>query len=171
MTREELLSRIRRVRLFGFNRWEVYRDADISIETLKPDDLLPTQTYVLRGTVKAIEERIDSSELDLLHLQGAVVFDGVPFPPPIVEDSPEGLIINDGMHRVWIARKRNSTINCVRVRGASHPYYAYPLEKGWDEVQEVDVRPEVKKRYRDPENYKALFRDFNEVFPNVQVQR
>jgi hypothetical protein len=29
----------------------------------------------------------------------------------------------------------------------------------------------VKKAYRDKDNYKALFRDFNEVFPGVQKQR
>ena len=28
-----------------------------------------------------------------------------------------------------------------------------------------------KKEYRDPENYKALFRDFNEIFEGVQKQR
>jgi hypothetical protein len=29
----------------------------------------------------------------------------------------------------------------------------------------------VKKVYRDPQNYKALFRDFNEHFPGVQKRR
>ena len=28
-----------------------------------------------------------------------------------------------------------------------------------------------KKEYRNPENYKALFRDFNEIFEGVQKQR
>jgi hypothetical protein len=28
-----------------------------------------------------------------------------------------------------------------------------------------------KKEYRQPANYKALFRDFNAVFPGVQKQR
>jgi hypothetical protein len=28
-----------------------------------------------------------------------------------------------------------------------------------------------KKEYRDPQNYKALFRQFNELFPGVQKDR
>lgn len=170
---QELLSRLKRTRLCGFDQAEVYANATLSIETVSIENLLPTQTYVLRPITNFLRGLADSLEVDIFHLDGALVLDGVPFLPPIVEESPEGLILNDGMHRTWVARERCSTINAVVARGLppEYPYYAYPLADGWNGVAEVDERPTVKKRYRDPKNYKALFRDFNEVFPNVQVQR
>jgi len=40
-------------------------------------------------------------------------------------------------------------------------------------VEELDELPAgyQKKAYRRPDDYKALFRDFNDVFPGVQVER
>jgi hypothetical protein len=40
-------------------------------------------------------------------------------------------------------------------------------------VAELEDLPDEfqKKEYRLPDNYKALFRDFNAVFPGVQKQR
>lgn len=164
----ELLSRLKRTRLRGFDQAEVYRHAVLTLEPVEIAMLLPTQTYVLKHIVELIEGLADS--LGVFSLDGALIIDGVPFLPPIVEESLEGLIINDGMHRVWAARKRGTHINAVVIRNVppQYPYYAYPLENGWAGVAEVDEQPDVKKRYRDPENYKALFRDFNEAFPGVQ---
>lgn len=61
----------------------------------------------------------------------------------------------------------------VRNVPPEYPYYAYALEKGWGEVEELDELPDnyLKKAYRDPRNYKALFRNFNELFPGIQKQR
>ena len=102
----------------------------------------------------------------------------VPVIPPIVEEShePDGRtvwIINDGIHRVYAARSLGLPITVVRATGVSHPYYALALPGGWSEVEELDELPEryEKKTYREPDNYKALFREFNEVFPGVQKER
>jgi len=100
--------------------------------------------------------------------------------PPVVEESrePDGrtvLLINDGIHRVYAARKLGRRINVVLARNVpeEYPYYAYALRDGWKQVQELAELQEgyQKKEYRNPDNYKALFRDFNEVFEGVQKQR
>ena len=84
-------------------------------------------------------------------------------------------LINDGMHRVFAARQLGKLINIVLVRNVppEYPYYAYAMEHGWQDVEVLHELPDsyVKKQYRDPSNYKALFRDFNELFPGVQKQR
>ena len=85
------------------------------------------------------------------------------------------VLINDGIHRVYAARKRGRKINVVLARNvpSEYPYYAYALEDGWAQVRELAELQEgyQKKEYRNPENYKALFRDFNAVFEGVQKQR
>ncbi len=85
------------------------------------------------------------------------------------------MLVNDGMHRVFAARKlgRKPKIIYVRNPPREYPYYAYPMLEGWGAVQEFDELPDVfqKKEYRDPTNYKSLFRMFNEVFPGVQEAR
>ncbi|NHA69340.1 hypothetical protein [Phycicoccus flavus] len=98
--------------------------------------------------------------------------------PPIVEESrePDGstvLLVCDGLHRTYHALSHGLTLTAVVVRGASHPYYAFPLPGGWDDVTVLDELPEThqKKVYRHPDNYKALFRDLGGVFPGVQTQR
>jgi hypothetical protein len=104
----------------------------------------------------------------------------IPFLPPVIEESVERdgstvLLINDGIHRVYAARKRGRKINVVLARNVppQYPYYAYALPEGWACVEELDELREgyQKKEYRNPENYKALFRDFNEIFEGVQKQR
>jgi hypothetical protein len=54
-----------------------------------------------------------------------------------------------------------------------YPYYAYGIEEGWSGVVAIDELTDgfKKKDYRNPDNYKALFRDFNAVFPGIQEQR
>ena len=85
------------------------------------------------------------------------------------------LLINDGIHRVYAARKRGRKLNVVLARNvpAEYPYYAYALPQGWAQVDELAELQEgyQKKEYRNPESYKALFRDFNEIFEGVQKQR
>jgi hypothetical protein len=104
----------------------------------------------------------------------------IPFLPPVIEESAERdgrkvLLINDGIHRVYAARKRGRRINVVLARNvpAEYPYYAYALAGGWAQVHELTELQEgyQKKEYRNPDNYKALFRDFNEIFEGVQKQR
>ena len=188
----ELLSRLKRTRLRGFDRAEVYRDATLEVVEVDPESLTPAQRYVLQEGVQAILDVADAFEprgIDVFALRGALLFwpegsdpEGppIPFLPPVIEESIERdgrkiLLINDGIHRVYAARKRGRKLNVVLARNvpAEYPYYAYALPEGWGQVDELAELQEgyQKKEYRNPENYKALFRDFNEVFEGVQKQR
>ena len=180
-SRDELLSRLAQVRLRGFDRARPYADASLELLSVSPDDLAPAQRYVLRPTVDEIlslREELLPHGLDIFALDGGASVRGVPVIPPVVEEShePDGRtvwIINDGIHRVYAARSVGLPITVVRAAGVSHPYYALALPGGWSEVEELDELPEryEKKAYRQPDNYKALFREFNEVFPGVQAER
>jgi hypothetical protein len=194
LTEAELLGRLKRTRLRGFDRAEVYRDASLEIlQQADPAALVPAQRYVLSEGVQAILDVADAfleRGIDVFDLRGALLFwqEGsdpdrdppIPFLPPVIEESVERdgskvLLINDGIHRVYAARKRGRKINVVLARNvpAEYPYYAYALSDGWAQVRELAELQEgyQKKEYRNPENYKALFRDFNEVFEGVQKQR
>jgi len=190
---DDLLRRLKKTRLRGFDRAEVYRDAALEVATLHTDRLTPAQRYVLADgvqTILNIADAFESKGIDVFALRGAVLFwpegtdpktdPAIPFLPPVIEESrePDGrtvLLINDGIHRVYAARKRDRTLNVVLAKGvpAEYPYYAFALPDGWAQVEELAELTEgyQKKAYRNPENYKALFRDFNEVFEGIQKQR
>jgi hypothetical protein len=179
-SREELLARLRETRLMGFDGARVYERATLQVEAFDPDDLTPAQRYVLMPGVRRILELRETLDVDIFALDGGLHLhtedEVIPFIPPVVERStePDGRtvwLINDGIHRVYAAHVAGSPINVVTVDGASHPYYA--LAASWDVVVELEELPDnfQKKAYRVPENYKALFRDFNAVFPGVQQER
>jgi hypothetical protein len=170
----------------------VYRDATLEVVEADPESLTPAQRYVLQEGVQAILDVADAFEprgIDVFALRGALLFwpegsdpEGppIPFLPPMIEESVERdgstvLLINDGIHRVYAARKRGRRLNVVIARNVppQYPYYAYALPQGWAQVDELVELQEgyQKKEYRNPENYKALFRDFNEIFEGVQKQR
>jgi hypothetical protein len=173
-TRDLLLARLRETRLMGHEGARVYDRATLRVQAFDPLDLMPAQRYVLMPNVRRILELRET--LDVFALDGGAYLDGVPLLPPVVERStePDGRevwLINDGIHRVYAAHLAGSPINVVTVEGATHPYYA--LAASWEEVVELEELPDSfqKKAYRVPENYKALFRDFNAVFPGVQQER
>jgi len=189
----ETLDRLRNTRLRGHGQPFIYRHADLQlVQGVDTSTLVPPQRYVLSGTVDAIREIANSFEdlgVDVFALNGALLFwtDDmdpwglpIPFLPPIVEESFERdekcvLLVNDGMHRVYTARMSDRNPNVIVVKGVSkeYPYYAYGIQDGWDVIQELAELPNIfqKKDYRDPNSYKALFRDFNAVFPGIQAQR
>lgn len=193
MPKNEFLGKLRQVRLKGFDRPLIYQDANLAFLGLADIGLLvPPQRYVLKGTVDLIielDKAFTSLGVDIFNLQGALLFwpegadperdSPIPFLPPIVEDSWEAtgnvFLINDGMHRVWTAKKLARPITVVLATNVprEYPYYAYPLPGGFEAVEELAELPDdyKKKNYRNPDNYKALFRQFNEVFPGVQEQR
>jgi hypothetical protein len=188
----ELLARLKKTRLRGFERAEVYRDATLEVAQVDTNDLTPAQRYVLADGVQTILDVADAFAplgVDVFGLRGALLFwpEGsdpaeapIPLLPPMIEESIEAdgrkvLLINDGIHRVYAARKRGRKLNVVLARNvpAEYPYYAYALPDGWTQVEELAELTEgyQKKAYRNPDNYKALFRDFNEIFEGIQKQR
>nr|VFJ55320.1 MAG: hypothetical protein BECKDK2373C_GA0170839_104815 [Candidatus Kentron sp. DK]VFJ55410.1 MAG: hypothetical protein BECKDK2373B_GA0170837_105210 [Candidatus Kentron sp. DK] len=195
ITRRELLDALKQTRLRGHGQPLLYEHAELSLEpAFDPERLAPAQNYVLREDFERIEalyHTFQEQGIDIFALDGGLRFwfqdqetgeeEGpVPLIPPVVEESrePDGntvLIINDGMHRIHAANRLGKKINIVLARNVplEYPYYAYAHPEGWHNVVELEDLPDgfIKKQYRDPENYKALFRDFNGVFPGIQKQR
>lgn len=184
---DELLERLRAVRLRGFPDVRPYAEATLQLASVDPETLAPPQRYVLRDglqTMLDLRAALAPHGVDPLALDGGafVTVDGerIPVIPPIVEEShePDGRtvdVIADGLHRVHAARTLGLPITVVVARGLprEHPYYALALPDGWAGVAELDALPDgfQKKAYRNPDNYKSLFRQYNEVFPGVQQQR
>jgi hypothetical protein len=188
---EELLDRLREVRLVGHGRARVYAQADLRLERdIDVDALAVAQHYVLLPHLRralALREALLRVGVDVLRLDGAVLVrlaelpgEEVPVLPPIVElsrepDGREVLLVNDGVHRLAAARELGVRPTVVVARGVPEhlPYYALARDGGWDDLDRLEALPEgyVKKAYRQPEGYKALFRDFNAVFPGVQAER
>jgi hypothetical protein len=189
--RDHLLAEIAKTRLRGFDGAQPYRTAVLDlVPAIDPDTLTPSQNYVLTPGVKKILElrtALLRRDIDIFALDGGLHVctsddpdEVIPVIPPIVEESkePDGrtvLIINDGIHRVFAARSLNMPISVVVIRGvpAEYPYYAYALRTGWSEVVELPELPDnyQKKEYRQPTGYRALYRDFNAIFPGVQKIR
>ncbi len=192
ISEQQILARLKKTRLKGHGQPYIYADSSLEIqERADPDSLMPAQRYVLESdfsTIEGLYQEFLKESIDIFALKGGLFFwteaeeDKGPIPllPPVIEESmePDGRkvsLICDGMHRVYTARKLGKSINVIRVRNVpeKYPYYAYPLRNGWKDLVELKELPDdfLKKEYRDKENYKALFRDFNEFFPGIQKQR
>jgi len=190
---KEILRRFASTRLKGHGQPLIYQNARLElVRQVDPKTLFPAQRYVLAEDYQRLIDLYNAFQLqdvNIFNLDGGLFFwlttdedeEGpIPLMPPIVEMSqePDGRtvpLINDGMHRIFSAMKLSQRINIIKVHNVptEYPYYAYALENGWDDVMELEALPDhfVKKTYRDPEQYKALFRDFNAVFNGIQKQR
>jgi len=192
---QKLLQQLKKTRLRGYDQPCVYANASLELALqVDPATLVPAQRYVLEEDFHRIEllyREFRRHSVDIFAMQGGLLFwvedpetgqpEGpIPLIPPVVEESREEdgqvvALINDGMHRIYAAKRLGKRINIVWVRNVptDYPYYAKPLKNGWSDVEELSALPDsyLKKTYRDPQNYKALFRDFNERFPGVQKQR
>lgn len=185
-SREKLLQSLKQTRLKGHGQALVYEKSRLElVEQVDPDQLYPAQRYVLKEQLETVYHLFHKLDVDIFNLDGGILFwvdekGPIPLTPPLVENSkePDGRIIpliNDGMHRVYAAKRLGKKINCVMVHEVPEkwPYYAFALENGWDGVREMDELPKgfAKKRYRNPKNHKDLFRDFNAIFPGIQKKR
>jgi len=177
-----------------------YKDAHITFRQVHPDEVNPTTFYLLRQGIeqqRQLRQEFRIHHIDTLALGGAVVYrteEGTrTLLPPIVEVQEEEVIfknplgdqtyvqpfrvkipvINDGAHRVYVAREEKvSPVVCV-ISGAlvGFPLYAFPNH--WDDVKIVDAVPErkeEKKLYRRGDNY-ALYRNFDSVFVGCSKPR
>lgn len=181
---EELIANMRRVGMLTQPKAFPYWDAGIALATFNSNEVAPAQRYVqTKELLKVRDLRWELREhgIDLFELDGYVTIwlDGSDEPidvlPPVIERSIEADgsavdIINDGMHRVYLARIERAPIQCVFISDvpSQYPYYAFPLVNGWDDVSIVQDIPEgyIKKWHR-IKNYKSLYRDFNTAFKNV----
>jgi hypothetical protein len=192
-TAAELLSRLRRVPLLKQPEILVYDQALISLELIHPDSLHPTQNYVWLQELRKTQElrwSLGAHGLDLFRLDGFVTYtvaqpDGgevtYDLYPPIVEESMEAdgtvaLLINDGMHRLYLARLEWVVPQVTYIRGIprEYPYYAFPRQERWAGLDILAENPDpqsyLKKCHRVRDN-KRLYRDFQAVFHNVGRSR
>ena len=190
---EELVSRLRRVPLMEQPEVLIYEQALISLERIHTDFLRPPQNYLWLKELRKTQEirwALGEFGIDLFRLDGYVTYT-VALPdgseeiydlyPPIVEESIEAdgtlaAIINDGMHRLYLARLEWVIPQVTYIRGVprAYPYYAFPRPGGWEGLDLLAENPDpktyLKKCHRRREN-KKLYRDFQAVFHNVGRSR
>jgi hypothetical protein len=181
---DSLIDKLREVTMLKAPEIKVYKNAFISLENIALTSLSPPQNYILREELKKVRElkwALEEHGVDIFRLDGFVrlTLDGYDEPvdllPPIVEESIEKdgtvhFIVNDGMHRVYMALREWVIPQVVLVRGIPKdlPYYAYPVPGGWTDIEERDdLPPGYLKKWHRIENYHALYRNFNSAFSNV----
>lgn len=181
----ELTQRLRNVTMLEDRSVKPYENAMISLEKIAVEDLFPAQRYVLKRElekVRALKWELQKHGIDIFNLDGFVRMEvrdsdePVDLLPPIIEESIERNgrithIINDGMHRIFLAYLEWVIPQVVFIRGVPKdlPYYAYPIpEKNWSAIEMRDsIPPELLKKWHRIEKNKQLYRDFNSAFKNV----
>ena len=189
----DLMARLRRVPLQEQPDVKIYENALISLETIHTKNLHPPQNYVWLAELRKVQElrwSLQEHGLNMFNLNGFVSYTvkesneelvSYDLYPPIIEESFEAdgtlaLLINDGMHRVFLARSEWIVPQVIYVRGIpkEYPYYAYPRPQGWEGIDLLPDNPDknryLKKCHRIRHN-KALYRNFQAVFQNVGGSR
>jgi hypothetical protein len=189
----ELIARLRKVPLLKQPDVLVYEHALISLEFIHTDCLNPPQNYIWLQELRKTQElrwSLAAQGVDMFRLDGFITYTvGLPggeeatydLYPPIVEESIEAdgtvaLIINDGMHRLYLARLQWVVPQVTFIRGLpkEYPYYAFPRKEGWEGLDLLAENPDpqkyLKKCHRVRDN-KRLYRDFQAVFENVGRSR
>jgi hypothetical protein len=189
----QLVEKLRCVPLWEQPDVLVYERALITLERIHTDYLHPAQNYIWLQELRKTQElrwSLAALGVNLFHLDGYVTYtvrrddnSEVTYDlyPPIVEESVEAdgaltAVINDGMHRVYLARLEWTIPQVVYIRGIpkAHPYYAFPRPRRWEGLDLLAENPNpqtyLKKCHRQREN-KKLFRDFQAVFQNVGRSR
>lgn len=182
---EELIKRLRQVTMLEDRETKPYETAFISLERISVEDIFPTQLYVWKKELQKVRElewQLQDKGVDMFSLNGFARLhltnqdEPIDLLPPIVEECIEKNhrithVINDGMHRIYLAYLEWVIPQVVFVRGVPKhlPYYAFPVPaKDWSKIQLVDDIPEgmIKKWHRIKRN-KLLYRDYNSSFMNV----
>lgn len=185
----ELTQCLRRVPLLQQPEVLVYEQALITLEQIHTDYLHPAQNYIWLQELRKTQElrwTLTDWGVDLFRLDGYITYtvrlpDGAEetydLYPPVVEESLEAdgtlaLVINDGMHRLYLARLEWIVPQVAYIRGVpkAYPYYAFPRPQRWEGLDLLAENPDpqnyLKKCHRRRDN-KRLFRDFQAVFRNV----
>ncbi len=176
----ELMARLRQVPLQERPEVKIYANALISLEFIHTNYLWPPQNYIWLAELRKVQNlrwSLQEHGFDMFRLNGFVTYtvrqaDGelrtYDLYPPIIEESFEAdgtvaLLINDGMHRVYLARQAWIV-----------PQVVYIRPEGWQHLDLLPDNPEtnryLKKCHRLRHN-KVLFRNFQAVFRNVGGSR
>lgn len=161
------------------NEFDKVRDLRWSLQNKGVDILRLNQSRVRDGKLVDGDadraERLGFVEILVPAAMGIVEPQWVTVLPPVVEVSEEAdkstvNIINDGMHRCFLARVSRVIPDVVRISGVPKkwPYYAFPLADGWRDVHVVkELQEDTLKKFHRVAEYKKLYRDFNSAFTNV----
>ena len=188
--KEELIERLRQVTLLNKPRVKPYAEAQIMVGQHHPAFALPTQKYVLHKQLLKIKEL---QEIVLNKFGKALaLYEGYTtieteegkfdFLPIITQGFKIGAlnsasrievsthpIINDGMHRTYVARLSYLPLMAtVYIADPLTEYYAYPNLYGWTDVKVITnlkQKPALNKWYRLVDE-KSLYVDFNSAFEN-----
>lgn len=182
---QELIEKLRRVAMLEDENTRPYERCFISLENICIEDLFPPQRYVLRRELLKVREvkwRLEEHGVDIFNLSGFIRMklagqsEPVDLLPPVVEEFIERNgrvvnIINDGMHRIYVAYLEWVIPQVVFVRGLPKklPYYSFPIpEKDWTKIElRNDIPRHFIKKWHRIERNKELYRDFNSAFMNV----
>ena len=142
-TREELFDALRKTYLLGFPDVKPYEHANVKIQRLELDQLVPAQNYYIKNIVSTIFELQQKLPVNIFNLDGYISFydnelgQTLSLTPPIIEKEDDKLVILDGIHRVLASYMLDTPINCVVVSNFDKNYlsYAKPNENGWDQVK------------------------------------
>jgi len=183
----ELISKMQLVKQRNSST-QPYLNSRIDIVTLDPEVLKPCQNYILIPELKKVESLRwnileETGHIDILRLQGYLTCDyedtTIDILPPVCEEYfddrfRQHILINDGMHRCYLAYRMGMPLNVVYVRGINrhHPYYSFINPRGWDDVELInELTPNYIKKFHVSKNYKSLYRNFNSAFQNVGDSR
>lgn len=184
-SQEELIDNLYQASTLADKNARPYAGSDISIEEVNINAFQPTQRYVINSGVRKQEDLrkliLPYSE-DTLHMKtgGISIVDeehgegGVMLPPIIEEDSYEGLLLVDGMHRTTLARCMGvETIRAVVIRGVDSDFAVTKrrLPNEWNEVTAFPTLDDLKNARKQgfvhrnkgdaPGDGSATYRDFS----------
>ena len=183
-SQEELIDNLYQASTLADKNARPYAGSDISIEEVNINAFQPTQRYVINSGVRKQEDLrkliLPYSE-DTLHMKtgGISIVDeengnGVMLPPIIEEDSREGLLLVDGMHRTTLARRMGvETIRAVVIRGVDSDFAVTKrrLPNEWSEVTAFPTLDDLKNARKQgfvhrnkgdaPGDGSATYRDFS----------
>jgi len=166
----------------------VYERAAISLEEMTIECLYPAQRYVLvqeLEKVRLLKWELARFGYDIFRLDGYVKLwlagedQPIDLLPPMVEESVERNgrvvnIVNDGMHRLYMAYLEWVSPQVVFIRGVPKdlPYYAFPHPTQWQDIDMMESLPEgYLKKWHRIQDYKTLYRNFNSAFEHVGTPR
>ena len=168
-----------------------YQNASISLRELHSSEINPTTFYLLRKNLQTQRELrqflLDTQGIDSLHMNCALQLmdqngEQRTLIPPVVElgkrtvryvptahelthERPTTItvsLLNDGAHRVMLARELGETVHALYIVGVdhNHPFYAHP--NAWEDIQIVDAVPATssEKKMYSRTNCATLYRNF-----------